>query len=294
MTFQSFIDDIIKTIRPAFCSDTEFKDETILKNNGQKLRALIISEPGNNIFPTIYLDDYYNKFNAGENIESISKEIICAYKHYKIDGEIDVSCFRDFDRMKNRIVMRLINKEKNEDLLVNIPWIPFLDLAIIFTIYFETPSEVYAGTIIHNNHMKDWNTSVEEIFELSKSNSAKLLPCDLRSMPDFLNDMVGEVIVDNSDMKNYMYVLTNSVKTHGAACMAYNSVIEEFARKMDSDVFVLPSSIHEVMLLCDNDDMSLNGLSELVHEVNATQVSEGDYLSDHAYLYKRETKEYLY
>lgn len=294
MAFQSFIDDIINTIRPAFCADTEFKEETILKNNGQKLKALIISEPGNNIFPTIYLEDYFSRFNDGESIDSISNDIISAYKHYKIEGEIDVSCFRDFEKMKNRIVMRLVNKEKNGDLLINVPWVPFLDLAIIFTIYFETPSEIYAGTIIHNNHMEDWNTSVDELFELSKANSVKLLPCNLRSMPDFLNDMVGDVIVDNSDMKNYMYVLTNSTKTHGAACMAYKDVIDDFATKMESDLFVLPSSIHEVMLLCDNDDLSLKDLTELVHEVNTTQVSEGEYLSDHAYFYKRKSKEFVY
>lgn len=288
MTYQNFIDETIETLIPRFPTETDIRSEIILKNNGISPKALIISEPGSNVFPTIYLDEFYNRVENGESTKDVASDIYDVYERHKIEGMLDVSCLSDFEKIKHRIVYRLVNRDRNAELLKKVPWEPYLDLALVYCINFECPKEVYAGSVVHLEHLNSWDISTDTLRSHALENTHILMKPDLRALPDFLNEIAGEVIMDEGDRKSYMHVLTNEIRAHGAVCLTYPGIIKEFAGEMESDVFILPSSIHEVMLLADDGNTTMEELNKLVNEVNETQVDPVEILSDHAYVYRRE------
>lgn len=300
MTYQNFIEQTIEEISPSFDAGTDIRAQTITKNNGLNPMALIISEPNNNIFPTIYLDEYYERAKKGEDIKKLSSDILDVYHKHKIDGQMDISCLGDFSKISSRVILRLVNKKQNEKLLLEIPWEEYLDLALIACIYYDTPAEIYAGSIISNNHIQMWNIKKELLFEEARNNLPSLLPAKIKSFPDFFKE---EMEIDAPALENQMddnpqmnmHILTNNVNTHGAVCMTYPNIIKEYADSVKSNVFIIPSSIHEVLLLPQGDNsLNMAELSDLVKEVNQTHVSPGDYLSDHVYLYHREKNSISY
>lgn len=294
MTYQTFIKKTIEALASNFPEETKFKQEVIQKNNGITLRALIIETPECNIFPTIYLDEFFNRAKSGDNLSCIFNDIYETYEKYRLESLVDTSCFTDFEKIKSHLSIRLVNQEKNKEFLKDVPWEPFLDLAVLCCIHYDTPKELHAETVIRNSHLKNWGISKEEILRLAKENAPHLLPYSLNSLPKFLNEIAGEVMINEDEECKIMHVLTNGDRTNGAACMLYPGVIRKFSEKHHANVFILPSSIHEVMLLCDDGDVTLSGLSELVHEVNETQVSKGEFLSDHAYYFNRDTEEIVF
>lgn len=294
MTYQKFIHQTIEAVASDFPENTDFITEKIQKNNGVTLQALIIKTPETNIYPTLYMDEFYNRAKNGECIDIISEDILKLYNHCKVESPVDTSCLSDFSKIKKRLTVRLINREKNEGLLSDVPWEPFLDLAVVPAIHFDTPEGIYAESIIHNHHLKEWDITPEKLMCYARDNTPKILPGFLESIPEYLNDIAGEVVIPESNGDNCLYVLTNSERTNGAACLLYPDILKDFAEKHKSNVFIIPSSVHEVMFLKEDADSSMDNLSALIREVNETQVSEVEFLSDHAYLYNRCTGEIEY
>ena len=85
-----------------------------------------------------------------------------------------------------------------------------------------------------------------------------------------------------------MYVLTNSYRSYGASCMLYDGLLMKFARHIEADLYVVPSSVHEIILIPVDGDVTKEGLDEMVRNVNSTELSKEEILSDTAYLFTRE------
>ena len=102
-----------------------------------------------------------------------------------------------------------------------------------------------------------------------------------------ITDLIGDFIVDAEDTGQTLFVVTNEKKMNGAACIIYEGVLEKVGEMLGRDYYVLPSSIHETILLPAKDNTELDSLTQLVRTVNATQVKAEEVLSDHAYFYSR-------
>ena len=84
-----------------------------------------------------------------------------------------------------------------------------------------------------------------------------------------------------------MYVMTNTRGINGAACLLYKNALARFAQKLKQDLFLLPSSVHEVILVPKSDILKKEDLSEMVREINKTEVSPKEVHSDTVYVYDR-------
>jgi len=93
--------------------------------------------------------------------------------------------------------------------------------------------------------------------------------------------------MDSDDISADMFVLTNISRINGAACMLYEDVLSNFANSIDSDLYILPSSIHEVIIVPQVNNLDKTELCQMVKEVNAEGVADDEILSDHVYVYNR-------
>ena len=267
----------------------------VLKNNGAIYDGLVILDPILNISPTIYLNPYYHRYLDGVSMEDIYEDILNTYHENLPDEDFDVSVFRDYDKAKERIVMKLVNAKKNEQLLKKVPHILIYDLAIVFLCNVSDFMNEYATILIHNQHIKMWNISLEDLYEVANDNSPRLLAPRLDNLHDVFAYITDESLPFLEELN--MHILTNYLKIHGATCMVYPGLLEEIAEVFEDDLIIIPSSIHETLVFPKENlpnEYSIEHLNDMIQEVNETQLTDDEILSDHIYWYHRDTKEIRY
>ncbi len=294
-TFTQFSDELIRQLTPMFPVQTQISLQSIQKNNDIALDALIIREPGTNISPTIYLDDYYALYNNGTPIDELCHIICDVFLEVRLNHPIDPSFFTDYEQARQRLVFQVINYEKNEKRLHDLPHIRYLDLAIIFCCILRMENGESATITVKNEHLHLWNTDLEAIKKQAFTNTPRLLPAYIQPITDVIYDLAKDnpplerllTLPEECPDVPMLYVLTNEAQIGGAACMFYPSMLSDFAESIGKDLYLLPSSIHEILLLpteTREDDASLN---ELIQQVNADQLPLTQQLSDHVYFYSR-------
>ena len=286
----------------------EIVTEQVRKNNGLTLTGMIFKEQGSNASVTIYVEDFYEAYQSGVEMEEIIDVIYKEYMDNRITENIDLSDFREFAKAKINIVCKLVNYEANKDMLENIPHRRFMDLALsYYYIVQQTPYNGMAYIQITNNHMDFWGINEEELLEVALINVQRLLPAKLDPIENVITrltekhvdllDELSQKIVDRlmQKAKEYgtleqefpMYVLTNKGKTMGAVAIIYPEVLKEFADKVKSDLYILPSSIHETILLPANTVLHPEELAPMVKDINSKVVNVVERLSDNVYIYHR-------
>lgn len=293
MTYETFKERIMDAVNEALGSGVKVIIQKVQKNNGLELDGLTIMDSRTNIAPTIYLNYYYHLLSDGRrDLQEIITDILETYEEHRQSSSIDVSFFTDFEKVKEKILFKLINTEQNTKLLDEVPNISFLDLSIIFYYLFDSTDSGNATILIRKEHLKFWNVNADDLLNIAKENAPKLLHYTLNSMFDILAGIEStEEILDSTDELLPMYVLTNSTKHFGAATMLYDDVLKTFANKKNSDFYILPSSVHELILIPAEVVEDPEYLTAMVQQVNLEQVPNEEILSDHAYYYNRTTNQ---
>ena len=291
MKYQDFIENIRDYVSSQLHNGQKVVLQPVIKNNGIVYDGLFIVDPILNVSPTIYLNPYYHRYLSGVSIEDIYEDVLNTYYSNLPQKDFDVSVFTDFSKAKQRIVMKLVNKKRNAKLLKSVPHIPYMDLAIVFVCSVTEFLNEYATILIHHNHLKLWNISLEELYDIALDNSPKLLPYRLDSIKSIL-PAGAEIYIPWID-KLEMYVLSNKLKIHGATSITYPGLLEDISNQLNSDLIIIPSSIHEVLIIPET---YINEREELppnyeamISEVNETQLTDDEILGDCVYHYRRDT-----
>ena len=263
----------------------------VIKNNGCEMDGLVIMEKGKDIAPTIYLDSFYELYTNGENIKNIIRQIEVIYEQNKNNVTFDVNILKHFDTIKDKIVYKIVNYRSNEKLLEQVPHKRILDLAVVFYCLLDNEYGRSATALIYNNNLKNWNVTIDDVYKAALKNTPDLLHSKISSMAALFEKCGVNVDGEEVDLKDYvpsdMYVLTNESKLNGAACILYENVLYDFAQKLGADLYILPSSVHEVILLPKLSMFEKDELVNMVKEVNTEGVAADEVLSDHVYEYNR-------
>ena len=319
MNYQEFLHNIKIAIGTQIDSTCTVDVQPIKKNNGTVLDGLVIINPSINISPTIYLMPYYEEYMSGRDFGEIVSEIYQMYEKHKNTIEFDVDLFKSFDNIKKRIAYKLINSEENQRLLKDVPHVDFLNLSLVFYCLLDSDYFGSATALIHNVHLDMWKINEDTLFEVAQKNTPILLPHCINNMRDVVKELlvtdiqntlyendyrydescsipsaerVAENLMNGLEIGNNgvdMYVLTNVHKMNGAVCILYENVLRDFSEEQGTDLFILPSSIHEVIIVPDNGELSGSDLRTMVRDVNRKELEPGDVLSNEVYKYMRET-----
>lgn len=314
MEYCEFLNWIQNETKPTAGKGGKVTINHIIKNNGRELDGLVIMEAESKVSPTIYLNEFYEQYIDGRELTEILEEIELIYKENRNRIHISADFFHDYSNIQNTIVYRIVNYDQNQKLLENIPHKRFLDLAVIYYCLLEQKDEGNATALIYNNHIEMWGVTEDDIFQAAVRNTPRLLKSIIRPMSELFNHMnpfeesnmfcdrvLSEECTEKSKLDfNHeewseeaedaqLYVLTNCSKIHGASCMLYDDVLKTFADQIGRDLYILPSSIHEVILLPKLSCFDRNILDCMVKEVNCDGVSRDEILSDHVYEYNRKS-----
>ena len=300
--------------------EKEVRIHKVIKNNDIELDALMVVGRDTNISPTIYLNPYYEEHQNGRDFTEIVFEIFHLYLDHCGKMTFSLEEFQDFAQIKKKVAFRIINTKLNEKLLKDIPSKKFLDLSIVYYTMIDQGEEGNgsATALIHNSHLDLWGISKEELHRVAMENTPRMLGWEIRSMDAIIKDMLVKefesdegmqaIVRESGDDTYYdrvaeekleelnehredikMFVLTNKMRMNGAACILYQGVLQRFAQECACNIFILPSSIHEVILVPARKGITQSELDCMVRDVNREAVEDGEILSNHAYLYRKES-----
>lgn len=290
MGINSFVkkvqDGLIKKLGDSY----RIEVKEVRKNNGVILHGLLILSGEGNVVPTIYLETFYAAYEDGVSLSGIVDRVLEIYQEETPRGSIDMDFFRDFQKVRDRICYRLIRRQDNEPLLEDLPYVDFLDLAICFY-YAYSDSRLGEGAIlIHNSHMQLWNVKVQDLMRCAEKNTPGLFPGRVSSMNEILREVMEIDQIPETGRQIPMSVLTNDRRLHGAACILYPEMLATLARKKQKGFYILPSSVHEVILLDRTEEESTSELRRMIFEINRSHVAPEEVLSDNLYYYNPGTK----
>ena len=248
----------------------------------------------------IYLNPYYEAYSKGKiEIEQAVDNVVELYNQSKIDcgnvaNDMIDNVFK-FENVKDRLRVRVINFEANKEYLSNKPYEKVLDLAKILYIALDDTNMVGANAaiIIEDTVFESWGISKEDVFDIAWSNTMKALPQRIGRMSDILQDFCSDIslIKGYRESSDRLYVVSNSEATYGAGAILYKGVAENIANSLNSDIIILPCSVHETIILAETNpavEKDYKELKAMVQYINEKELSRQNYLSNSVYRYSRE------
>ncbi len=256
----------------------------VMKNNGSQKHGICVTRSESNCGPTIYMDDMYDSFKEGRSVNEIVEDIISIFEEHAVNEQVDLSFFRVFDQVRPNICFKLISGERNAELLKDIPNRRMSDLAIVYYVSLEFLG-VDGSILIRNEHIDMWKTTEEDLYEAAIDNTPEKMGSSFMPMAAILESMMPDGFEDEGVRNCGLYVATNEKKIYGASVILYPGFLKEAAAFFGDSFYILPSSVHEVILLKDNHEANVSEIGDIVKSVNSSCVSDEDYLSDSVYYY---------
>lgn len=181
--------------------------------------------------------------------------------------------------------------ERLVDKIPQLAYSRFLDLSI----YYYTRSmsddgkELRISWIDHRT-LTGWGITVQTL----KDQAIRNLGADgysIQCIDGLINSSLGGQTAPHDIGISHLYVLTNKEMFWGASGILDRGIIRAFAEDIGHSLYIIPSSVHEVLLCPDLGQIDEGRIDQIIKEVNATQVAPRDRLSDHAYHYDKATDE---
>lgn len=299
MVYKAFLQTITDRLQQELGDSYQIRLQKLPKNNGMILDGLCIQLPDDPMAPAIYLNPYYDLYLTGLSLEAIIQDILALYRSTDFPSDLKPAELSRLELMKSKVMFRVIHAASNQDLLQEVPHMAYLDLAIVFYLYLDHSSVGQMTALIRNEHMHYWELQPRDFWNLALVNTPLCFPAQIQSMEDLFksiarqnmgaccSDKMLDKLFKSETPKKPLYVLTNQRGIYGAGCMLYQNILKDFADSLGKDLYILPSSIHEVLITPVLPEISYTELSHMVTTINRAEVPPEDQLSNQVYLYTR-------
>lgn len=302
LKLNKFAIKIVAGLKKQLGDDYDISHTVTLKNNSVSYTGIVFRPKSQRIAPTIYIDDLYERYETGEiSIEDAVREVILRYENSKPDLKAINEFSVEYEECRDKIIFRLISKTKNQLILEHMPYIPFLDMAITFYIVVDICDRGLQTIKITKDLQNKWNISTEQLLKLAMKNTPALLPETVANLQDIVAEffeptefkqMCDDIYLTNKE-KIDMIIITNDIRINGASVILYEGVIEKIAEEQNADLFLLPSSIHEMILVPVRDPADRAIFSQMVQSINREYVQDDEILSDEVYIYLKDEKKFV-
>ena len=247
------------------------------------------------ISPTLYINDMYEKYSETGDLQATLREAAKAMDEVFREATIPSL---DINTAKDNIIFQLVNTMQNEDMLKNLPHREFQDLSIMYRWIVGVDQKGLSSIVINNNVAESLGMGEEELFKAAAENTRRILPPVVQSMNEVIMDMfmadgmpkeLAEQMIGEQEPEMTMWVISNERKIEGAASMLYEDKLHNLAEKVGTDLYILPSSIHEVIAV-SVEMGEPEELARMVSEINMDQVDISERLSNQVYHYDKDLR----
>ena len=300
MNYEEFKNEFVDAVKEKLYergSNVDIKINTVEKMN-DSYEAMTVTPEGSNIGMNMNLEVFAEAYESGVPFDEIVEQVT-----HKIEDHLanmptfDVQSLTDYEQMKDKLSMEVVASDRNADLLAKVPHQEMEDMAVVYRFVMESDEEGRASILITNDLLDKMGVTPEQLHEDALENAPELRPAIIKGMSEVMIEMMGpdaaEMFgMDEMPQDEKMYVATVPDKISGAGVIAYQNFMDEAAERVGGDFFILPSSLHEVLLVKDDGEVNYHDLKAMVEEVNATQVRPEEKLTDNVYHY--DSKEHVF
>lgn len=294
-TFRKMVEDTFLS----YMSD-EKQDRTVkiipVKKVNQTLDGIVVSGKDITISPTVYVNRMYEEYTGGKSIENVISDAADRMKNgLKNLPEMEINIYDA--KQTGNIIFQLINARQNESLLEKVPYREFNDLAVIYRMVFGIGEEYLSSAIITSEIAEILCTDEAELYRLAEVNTKRISGISIKTMMETVREFLDDGGMSDMMMEDILqeqnedvWVITNTSKNFGAATMLYEEELHELAEKAKNDLYILPSSIHEVIAVSAGGVLNPEELSGMLQSINTSEVSPEERLSNQVYIYSRENR----
>lgn len=284
-TREEIMDELAEAIKAEAETEYEMECEVeyrkIKKNNGLMLQAVLLQEPNAIIHPTIYIDTYLKALIAGDAaIDDVADTIVRMHMENRDNNNVfNVVKNMDKKAVLENVVYQLVNSENNKERLSETPHTEFLDLAVIYRVEIDTKTK--SSFIVTDAICKHYHVTVEELDAAARKNTEQK-GFSIKTIEEIISEITGMPMGGQGEYPTW--VITNHEKLNGAIAMLYPDIFSKLAKEAQSDLYILPSSIHEVLAM-PVDNAEPKELRDMVGAINVDEVAEDEVLSGNIYRY---------
>ncbi len=299
--FNEYIAANIKNYLPEHLQDAEFVVTETVKNNGVVQSGIQCHRPGDRIDSIVYTDVHFGWTQQGVPLADVMENIAETVKgSFQKDISMSMDIIRDYEVAKKYLSVRVVKTAANYRKLAELPHRTVEDLAMYYVV--KLPQQIEgegASFCVNNRLLKLWNVTEEQLYGDAIKNERECKSARLVNMVTMLKEldgirsqenlMDGEPLTEDYFEKNLnLFVLTNQERINGAAMMMVPDVMDKVSELIPQGFYILPSSIHEVLIMPKDGNAISKELGDLVRDINRSHVSRDEVLSDRAYEYDRE------
>ena len=297
MDYNTFKNTFTEDVKRTFTEkgkNMEFSTESITKLN-ERYDALTVKPADSNVGVNINLNSCYKAIESGHVYGDVLEDAIdMVLNALNTKPQLDISSLTDYNAMKSKLTVEVVSAERNRELLEKIPHQVMEDLAIVYRFVLNSDKTGRSSILITNKMIETMDISPEQLHADAVSNSAQYKPLVIKGMNEVIAELMGMSLEDMGLPQNpeeeQIFVASVPDKVHGAGVLAYQGFMDQAAERVGGDFFILPSSVHEILIVPDNGKMGLAELEKMVREVNATEVDPVDKLTDNVYHYDSQAK----
>ena len=272
--FKEGFQDALKAELAVRGADVELTARRVDKMN-DSYDAITVRPVDSSIGVNISVEKAFAAYENGTPIPEIAEHFADAVeKGFRESPQVDLESLSDYEQMKSKLSMEVVSAEKNAELLESVPHERMEDMAVVYRFVLDQ-TDSGNGTILVTNQLLDqYGITKEQLRADAMENAPAIRPSEIRGMSEVMSELALGMIPEVAPEDEQMFVATVPDKIHGAGVIAYPNFMEDVAQKMGGDFFVLPSSIHEVLLVKDNGQRTAKELENMVKEVNANMIDE--------------------
>lgn len=293
---QEFAEDIKQNFYERGYGEVTVNFNEVEKAN-QKYEAMSVVAEGSNVGVNFNLEQAFAAYeNSGDYQGVVASAANVIAEGLDNAPAVDVSALVNYDAMKDKLSIEVISAETNEDLLSKIPHDRIEDLAVVYRFVLESNENGRSSILVSNDLIERMGITPEQLKADALENAPEIRPAVIQGMNEVMREMMGPEVFEmmgiSEQTEEMMYVATVPDKNSGAGVLAYQDFMDQAAEKIGGDFFILPSSIHEILLVPDDGQKGADELRAMVMDVNATQVSPDEKLTDNVYHY--DSKEHIF
>lgn len=272
--------------------DFNMEFQTIKKGSGYEYEALMIAPKERNmtVTPALNITGAFENYKDGMPFNQIMEKLADIRMNAVLPNFNKDDIF-DYDKIKDRIFPRLINTAANKEYLLDKPHHEVEDLSVVYAVRVSEDSQGFAEAVITNDLANMWGVSCDELHEKAMDNIAERPPL-FKNIEDIVfGNSFDQVDIEDIEPQDYnipFFVLTNEQKTKGAVMAVNPKTMDRITAKL-GDVYVIPSSVDETLIVPKSAVGNVQELVEMVGAVNAQEVRPEDQLSNNVYEYDSET-----
>ena len=273
--------------------DCKVTTAEIEKLQNQSYRGIQVWSGKDEISTSLNLTPYWERMETGSSYQLVIGEIVLEILSLLEEiPSLELGIPRTYEEIKNRLIFQIVSSEDNREMLSHLPHMELEDMSAVLRVDLGAYPDATTTALATSEMIAYYGVTEKQMFDDAFKAAPLTHPAVVKRLDLLLNELSDGMFPEDENEGNPLYVISTESECYGAAVILYPGFLEKTADRLASDFFLLPSSLHEMILIKDDGNLKAEELIQMVKEINASEVRAEDKLTDSVYHYNRKKQQF--